>query len=450
MSAHPPRRRTVAEVAHRRRRRCSAGAPLVLIAGPVRHRERGARARRSAARSPPSPRRAGRALRLQGVVRQGQPHVARVVPRPGPRRGPRDPGARPRATLGVPVLTDIHEPWQAEPRGRGGRRPADSGVSVAADRPASSAAARTGRVVNIKKGQFLAPLDMRHAIAEGARRPATPRVCRDRARLLVRLQQPRRRHARVSDDARPGRAGRLRRHPQPAAAGRRRRRDRRAGASTSSRWPRPASAPASTACSSKCTKTRERAKSDGPERAAARPARAPARPAGRASTRSSRAAATPSLTMRHADPSTPDRPRAQACSRPRPQAILGLIPQLDAQLRPRARPAARLRRPRDRHRHGQVRHHRAQAVGHALEHRHAGRLPARGRGRPRRPRRRADRRRRRGAVVQRRDRGTDPAARGHPPHRRALDRPDRPSAVDARPGRRRRAELRRSPRRRAR
>src|SRR5215203_6678850 len=38
------------------------------------------------------------------------------------------------------------------------------------------AAARTGRVVNVKKGQFLAPLDMRHAI-EKVRASGNPRVC---------------------------------------------------------------------------------------------------------------------------------------------------------------------------------------------------------------------------------------------------------------------------------
>jgi len=65
--------------------------------------------------------------------------------------------------LGVPVLTDIHEPAQAAP------------VAAVADVlqiPAFLsrqtdlivAAARTGRVVNLKKGQFLAPADMRHAI----------------------------------------------------------------------------------------------------------------------------------------------------------------------------------------------------------------------------------------------------------------------------------------------
>jgi 2-dehydro-3-deoxyphosphooctonate aldolase (KDO 8-P synthase) len=74
---------------------------------------------------------------------------------------------RVRAEVGVPVLTDIHEPGQAAP------------VAAVADVlqiPAFLcrqtdllvAAARTGRVVNIKKGQFLAPADMRHVIAKVA------------------------------------------------------------------------------------------------------------------------------------------------------------------------------------------------------------------------------------------------------------------------------------------
>lgn len=63
----------------------------------------------------------------------------------------------------VPVLTDIHEPCQAGPA---------AAVADVLQIPAFLcrqtdlivAAARTGRVVNLKKGQFLAPLDMRHAI----------------------------------------------------------------------------------------------------------------------------------------------------------------------------------------------------------------------------------------------------------------------------------------------
>jgi 2-dehydro-3-deoxyphosphooctonate aldolase (KDO 8-P synthase) len=71
--------------------------------------------------------------------------------------------ARVREELKVPVLTDIHEPWQAEPVGR---------VADILQIPAFLsrqtdllvAAAATGRVVNVKKGQFLAPLDMRHPL----------------------------------------------------------------------------------------------------------------------------------------------------------------------------------------------------------------------------------------------------------------------------------------------
>ena len=70
---------------------------------------------------------------------------------------------RVREAAGVPILTDIHEPAHAAP------------VAEVADIlqiPAFLsrqtdllvAAARTGRAVNLKKGQFLAPLDMRHAI----------------------------------------------------------------------------------------------------------------------------------------------------------------------------------------------------------------------------------------------------------------------------------------------
>lgn len=68
-----------------------------------------------------------------------------------------------RAAAGVPILTDIHEPSHAT-------RAAE--VADILQIPAFLsrqtdlvlAAARTGRVVNIKKGQFLAPADMRHAI----------------------------------------------------------------------------------------------------------------------------------------------------------------------------------------------------------------------------------------------------------------------------------------------
>jgi 2-dehydro-3-deoxyphosphooctonate aldolase (KDO 8-P synthase) len=64
---------------------------------------------------------------------------------------------------GVPILSDIHEPAQAEPA---------AAVLDILQIPAFLcrqtdllvAAGRTGRVVNIKKGQFLSPWDMRHAV----------------------------------------------------------------------------------------------------------------------------------------------------------------------------------------------------------------------------------------------------------------------------------------------
>ena len=70
-----------------------------------------------------------------------------------------------KSAVGVPILTDIHEASQAA---------AVAEVADVLQIPAFlsrqtdliTAAARTGRVVNIKKGQFLAPLDVRHAIAK--------------------------------------------------------------------------------------------------------------------------------------------------------------------------------------------------------------------------------------------------------------------------------------------
>ena len=75
--------------------------------------------------------------------------------------------ARVREAAGVPILTDIHEASQAAPVAE---------VADVLQIPAFLsrqtdillAAAKTGRVVNIKKGQFLAPADMRHAIAKVA------------------------------------------------------------------------------------------------------------------------------------------------------------------------------------------------------------------------------------------------------------------------------------------
>lgn len=70
-----------------------------------------------------------------------------------------------RETLGLPVLTDVHETHQCAPLAQ---------VVDVLQIPAFLcrqtdllvAAARTGRVVNVKKGQFLAPWDMTHVVAK--------------------------------------------------------------------------------------------------------------------------------------------------------------------------------------------------------------------------------------------------------------------------------------------
>jgi len=138
-----------------------SGSPLLLIAGPcVIESEAHA---------------VGLALALRDIARRaGVPYVFKASYDKANRtsttsfRGPGlDEGlrilARVRDTAGVPILTDIHEPWQAA-------RAAE--VADVLQIPAFLvrqtdlvvAAAATGRVVNLKKGQFLAPGDMRHAI----------------------------------------------------------------------------------------------------------------------------------------------------------------------------------------------------------------------------------------------------------------------------------------------
>jgi len=71
--------------------------------------------------------------------------------------------ARVKGETGLPVLTDVHEAGQAKPTAE---------VADCLQIPAFlcrqtdliAACAATGRPVNIKKGQFMAPLDARHAV----------------------------------------------------------------------------------------------------------------------------------------------------------------------------------------------------------------------------------------------------------------------------------------------
>jgi len=139
------------------------GAPLVLIAGPCVIESE------------------GQACSLAAVIRDvaaraGMPFIFKASYDKANRtslKSYRGPGlaeglrilARVKNATGVRVLTDIHEPSHAAPAAE---------VADVLQIPAFLsrqtdllvAAARTGRAVNIKKGQFLAPGDMRHPIAK--------------------------------------------------------------------------------------------------------------------------------------------------------------------------------------------------------------------------------------------------------------------------------------------
>ncbi len=139
------------------------GSPLVLMAGPCVI-ESEAHASAMAAALLDITRRVGVPLVFKASFDKANRTSGRSFRGPGLAEGLRVLGAI-KARHGVPIVTDIHEPSQAAP------------VAEVADIlqiPAFLsrqtdlivAAARTGRVVNIKKGQFLAPDDVRHAVAK--------------------------------------------------------------------------------------------------------------------------------------------------------------------------------------------------------------------------------------------------------------------------------------------
>jgi 2-dehydro-3-deoxyphosphooctonate aldolase (KDO 8-P synthase) len=88
-------------------------------------------------------------------------------------RSPRGPGLQEgldalveiRETFGVPITTDVHEPEQAPAAGE-----AVDLIQIPAFLSRQTdlliACAATGRAVNVKKGQFMAPDEMRHVIAK--------------------------------------------------------------------------------------------------------------------------------------------------------------------------------------------------------------------------------------------------------------------------------------------
>jgi 2-dehydro-3-deoxyphosphooctonate aldolase (KDO 8-P synthase) len=139
------------------------GAPLVVIAGPCvieseSHLLDTARALAQIAREADLP------LVFKASFDKANRTSAASFRGPGLERGLAA-LARVKTDVGLPVLTDIHEAGQAEAVAR---------VADVLQIPAFLcrqtdlivAAARTGRAVNIKKGQFLAPEDVRHAVAK--------------------------------------------------------------------------------------------------------------------------------------------------------------------------------------------------------------------------------------------------------------------------------------------
>ena len=73
--------------------------------------------------------------------------------------------ARVKQSTGLPVTTDIHESCQAQPAGQVCdllQIPA----FLARQTDLLEAAARTGRAVNVKKAQFMAPWDMKHVVGK--------------------------------------------------------------------------------------------------------------------------------------------------------------------------------------------------------------------------------------------------------------------------------------------
>jgi 2-dehydro-3-deoxyphosphooctonate aldolase (KDO 8-P synthase) len=139
------------------------GAPFVLIAGPCVI-ESGAHALDLAGRLVEIARRTHVPFIFKASYDKANRTSGRSFRGPGLDEGLRV-LAEIKARFHVPILTDIHEPSHAAPA---------ADVADVLQIPAFLcrqtdllvAAAKTGRIVNIKKGQFLAPDDVKHAVAK--------------------------------------------------------------------------------------------------------------------------------------------------------------------------------------------------------------------------------------------------------------------------------------------
>ncbi len=137
------------------------GAPLFLMAGPC-VLESGDMAREIAQEMQAITARLGLSYVFKASFDKANRTSLTSFRGPGAEKGLRILG-RLRAEVGVPVVSDIHEPNQAE-------LAADCldiiqiPAFLCRQTDLLVAAARTGKVVNVKKGQFVSPWDMEHAV----------------------------------------------------------------------------------------------------------------------------------------------------------------------------------------------------------------------------------------------------------------------------------------------
>ena len=154
-----------------------------------------------------------------------------------------------RDTIGLPVTTDIHVPDQAAAVGEVCEL-LQIPAFLARQTDLLVAAAKTGRAVNVKKGQFLAPGDMRHVVNKLVAAGCQNVLLCERGTFFGygRLVNDMRA---IPADAGARRAGRVRRHAQRAGTGRPGRGHRRQSRDGRAARPGRDGAWAPTACSAK-------------------------------------------------------------------------------------------------------------------------------------------------------------------------------------------------------
>lgn len=140
----------------------SQGGPLFLIAGPcvIEDRQHTLTLARQIAEVCEAE---GMPLIFKASYDKANRTTARSYRGPGLERGC-EILAEVKATFGLPVLTDVHEVAQAEPAAQAGIDCLQVPAYLCRQTDLIQAVAQTGRPVNLKKGQFMAPQGMESAI----------------------------------------------------------------------------------------------------------------------------------------------------------------------------------------------------------------------------------------------------------------------------------------------